>query len=106
MVLRGTRAGPPKMERMSPQPQDLRPGRPDPPDRPTGPKLPGNPVGGEQSWRWVLAVLGVLIVLALLLSPLFGGKQSEQLTYSDLIAKANEGAVETAEVDNTTGRIH
>jgi cell division protease FtsH len=86
---------------MSRQPQDLRPGRPEQPPS----KVPGNPVGGEQSWRWVLAVLGVLIVLALVLSPFFGTKPRDQLTYTDLIAKANEGQVKTAQVDNTTGRI-
>ena len=62
---------------MSRRPEDVRPpggndrpGRPGAPNGPGGGGVPSLP-GGDQSWRWVLAVLGVLVVLALVLSPFF-----------------------------------
>ncbi|HVM10381.1 MAG TPA: ATP-dependent zinc metalloprotease FtsH [Acidimicrobiales bacterium] len=92
---------------MSRQPQDLRPGRPG--ERPGGPAggppRPGGPSGTDQSWRWLLIVLGGLVIVALILSPFFNDGTSEELTYTDLIARVEAGGVESAEVDNTTGRI-
>jgi cell division protease FtsH len=88
---------------MSRQPQDVR-GRPDRPGGGGGgPGLPGGKP--EQSWRWVLIVLGGLVVLGLLLSPLFNGTTRTELDYTELVTAANEGRVESAEVDNTTGRV-
>ncbi len=93
---------------MSRPPQQLGPpGRDNGPDRPAGPKLPGMPGAGQpdQSWRWVLAVLGVLVILALVLSPFVDNGASEQLTYTDFIARVSEGKVVDATIDNNTGRI-
>ncbi len=92
---------------MNPQLPDQRPsGRPERPDRPGLPKLPGSgPNSTDQSWRWVLAVLGVLVVLALVLSPFFSGAATDELTYTEFIAKASAGQVKGAEIDNTTGRV-
>jgi cell division protease FtsH len=95
------------MAPMSRAPQDLRPsGRDERPEGPGGPKLPGGPPGTtDQSWRWVLAVLGVLVILALVLSPFFDEGSQEELNYTAYIAKVNEGQVAEVTVDNTTGRI-
>jgi len=82
---------------MSRPPEELRPGRQDRPDRPGNPLRPGGPAG-EQSWRWVLAVLGVLVVLGLVLSPFFNTAQRDELTYSELLAKVGEGGVKSAKV--------
>src|SRR5687767_7645213 len=94
---------------MSP-PQDLRPparnDRPERPERPAGPRLPGTGgAGPDQSWRWVLGILFVLVVLALVLSPFFGTKETDELSYTEFIAAANEGRVESARIENTTGRV-
>ena len=92
---------------MSRQPQDLRPpGRSG--DRPPGggpaPRVPGTP-GSDQSWRWLLIVLGGLVIVALILSPFFNQSAREELSYSELVARVDAGTVKTAEVDNSTGRI-
>jgi cell division protease FtsH len=87
---------------MSRQPPDPRPGgRPN--ERPPS-RLPGAP-GGDQSWRWLLIVLGGLVIVALILSPFFNNKTSKTLSYSELRAAVDAGQVKSAEVDNTTGRI-
>ncbi|MDQ3106374.1 MAG: ATP-dependent zinc metalloprotease FtsH, partial [Actinomycetota bacterium] len=93
---------------MSRSPQDLRPDRPER-ERPGLPKLPGSSSGtpgtSDPGWRWVLVVLGVLVVLALVLSPFFSEGASEELNYTDYIAKVNEGQVVKASIDNTSGRV-
>jgi len=53
----------------------------------------------------VLAVLGVLVVLGLILSPIFDNGPQAELSYTELLAKAEAGEVQTAEIDNTSGRI-
>ncbi|HET9441981.1 MAG TPA: ATP-dependent zinc metalloprotease FtsH, partial [Acidimicrobiales bacterium] len=90
---------------MSRQPPELRPGPPQRPERPGAPRVPGSPAGNDQNWRWVLAVLGILVVLGLILSPFFNSEPRTELTYTELVTKAEAGQVQTAEVDNTTGRI-
>ncbi len=89
------------MGHMSRQPPEPRPGRPRPGPR-GGPGLPGSP---DQSWRWVLYVLGALVILGLLLSPVFGGTSREQVTYDELITAVQRGRVRTAIVNNNDGRI-
>ncbi|HEX7166657.1 MAG TPA: ATP-dependent metallopeptidase FtsH/Yme1/Tma family protein, partial [Acidimicrobiales bacterium] len=89
---------------MSRQPQDLRPGRPG--DRPGGPpRVPGTPTGSDQSWRWLLIVLGGLVIVALILSPFFNESARRELSYSELVGQVDAGRVKSAEVDNSTGRI-
>jgi cell division protease FtsH len=89
---------------MSRQPPDLRPGRP---NRSGPPKAgPGGPGAPEQSWRWVLIVLAGLVVLGLVLSPILGESRRAELTYTELVAAVNEGRVESAQIDNTTGRMN
>ncbi|HEX2850150.1 MAG TPA: ATP-dependent zinc metalloprotease FtsH [Acidimicrobiales bacterium] len=85
---------------MSRQPQDLRPGG----ERQGPPRLPGAP-GPDQSWRWLLIVLGGLVLLGLLLSPMFSSPTRKEVTYTELLAKVNEGQVKAAEIDNNTGQI-
>ena len=53
----------------------------------------------------MLAVLGVLVVFGLILSPFFNSRPRVELSYTELLAKAEGGQVRTAEIDNTTGRI-
>ena len=88
---------------MSRQPQDLRPGRPGEPGGGGSPRLPGAPQ--DQSWRWLLIVLGGLVIVALVLSPFFNAPASKELSYTELVTQIDAGAVKTAEIDNHTGRI-
>jgi len=90
---------------MSRQAPDPRPGGRPPSDRQQPPRLPGTPGAGDQSWRWLLIVLGGLVIVALVLSPFFNDSASVELSYSELRAKVNEGGVKTATVDNSSGRI-
>ncbi|HEX2040381.1 MAG TPA: ATP-dependent zinc metalloprotease FtsH [Acidimicrobiales bacterium] len=83
---------------MSRPPNDMRPGRPN------GSRLP-SPAGPEQSWRWAMIALFVLVVAVLVLPSLFASKPRSELTYNQLIRRANEGQVAAATVNNDTGRI-
>src|SRR6266850_913676 len=74
-------------------------------DRQGPPRLPGAPGSGDQSWRWLLIVLGGLVIVALLLSPFFNSSSSKELSYSELRAQIDAGKIKTAEVDNASGRI-
>jgi cell division protease FtsH len=90
---------------MSRQAPDLRPGGRPPGDRQQPPRLPGTPGPGDQSWRWLLIVLGGLVIVALILSPFFDDSARVELSYSELRARVAEGQVKTATVDNSSGRI-
>ncbi len=76
---------------MSRQAPDLRPGGRPPGDRQQPPRLPGTPGTGDQSWRWLLIVLGGLVIVALILSPFFNDTAREELTFSDLRARVADG---------------
>jgi cell division protease FtsH len=90
---------------MSRQAPDLRPGGRPPGERQGPPRIPGTPGSGDQSWRWLLIVLGGLVIVALILSPFFNGTARQELTYSELRAQVGAGKVKTATVDNASGRI-
>jgi len=80
---------------------------PPPEQRQRRPELPGAPTsGGDQNWRWAAFVLIALVVAALLLPPLFSqADDTVELSYSDLIRRANEGQVAEVTVNNDTGRM-
>ncbi len=84
---------------MSSQPPNMRPNGPDRPGsrRPLG--------GGDQSWRWAVIVLVILVVVALLIPSLFSKSQSQKIDYTQFISDVNGGQVATASIDNSTGVI-
>jgi cell division protease FtsH len=77
----------------------------DPRQRRTDGQGPPAPTPGEQNWRWAVVVLVGLVLAALLLPPLFSTKKKAEVTYSELIRKANEGQVVDATINNDTGHI-
>ena len=91
---------------MSRQPPDLRLGRnATPPETPGGGKQRARPSVPDQNWRWVLIVLGGLVILGLVLSPFMGSQTKTEIDYSQLITAVNEGRVTSARIDNNTGHI-
>ncbi len=52
-----------------------------------------------------MIALFVLVVAVLLLPPVFGSKNRTELSYGDLVRRANEGKVAEATVNNDTGHI-
>jgi cell division protease FtsH len=89
---------------MSPVPQPpRRPWRGPQPARRNGggPLTPNN----DPPWRWAALAVGLLVVAALVLPPLFGTPTREKLDYTELITNVTEGRVAEAAVDNETGRI-
>jgi cell division protease FtsH len=73
-----------------------------PPPRRTAPTGPSR----EPNWRIAGLVLVVLIALAVILPGLNGGGGStKKLSYNQVIAAAEQGKVDTAKVNNDTGKI-
>jgi cell division protease FtsH len=88
---------------MSPLP-DRRSGRP----VPTGPGGPaqGSGSGGDQSWRWVFALLLVAVVAFLIIPPLVSKPSVKQIGYKAFLNNyVTAKQVQTATVDNSTGII-
>ncbi|MBO0713104.1 MAG: ATP-dependent zinc metalloprotease FtsH, partial [Acidimicrobiales bacterium] len=83
--------------------------RPDRPFRPgQGPGRPGGlggSGGNEQSWRWAVVVLLLLVVAAFVLSSLFSHQPSQSLSYNQFLQDAQHQRVAKAQIDNTTGKI-
>jgi cell division protease FtsH len=77
----------------------MRPGRPDRPDRPP------SQIGPDRNWRWVAIVLAALIVIAFLLSKPFATKGPTPKTYSDFTTAVANKQIQTATVNNDTGKI-
>jgi cell division protease FtsH len=90
------------MSRVPSQPR--RPWRPGPQpgrrDGGAGPLTPADP-----QWRWAALAIGLLVVAALVLPPIFGTTTREKLDYTELVTSVTEGRVAEATVDNDTGRI-
>jgi cell division protease FtsH len=84
------------MAAMSRQPQDLRPGN-------SGPGKPGSP--GEQSWRWLLPVLAIVILVIFLGNSLVGHSPAKSLTTAEFWSDISSKTVKTALINNTNGVI-
>ena len=89
---------------MTPQPPEVPPTGPSRPGRPNLPGRPGSP-GQESNVRWALFGVVGLVIAVLLLSSLFSKSASSDLGYGDFIAKAKDGQVVSASVNNDTGKI-
>jgi cell division protease FtsH len=80
---------------------------PPPEQRQRRPDAPGSgPAGADQSWRWAVFVLVGLVVAALLLPPLFTDSEKAELSYGEMIKKANEAQVVEVTVNNDTGHVN
>ena len=66
---------------------------------------PGSTPPQEQNWRWAIFVLVGLVALAVLVPSFAGKPDRKQLSYGELVSKAQEGAVTSATINNDTGRI-
>src|SRR5579875_2605937 len=91
---------------MSPQVPDRRPGR----GAPGGPGVPGpapgrGPFGGDQSWRWVVALMLVLVFAVLVLPTLLSSTPTTKIAYPTFLQDVQDKKVQTATVDNTTGIV-
>jgi cell division protease FtsH len=86
------------MAAMSRQPQDLRPGN-------SGPGRPGGPSAADQSWRWLLPVLAVVILVIFLGSSLVSHSASKSLTTSAFWSDIQAKQVKTALIDNLNGNV-
>jgi cell division protease FtsH len=86
------------MAAMSRQPQDLRPGN-------SGQGRPGGPSAADQSWRWLLPVLAVVILVIFLGSGLVGRTTAKPLTTSAFWSDIASKQVKTALFNNTNGVI-
>jgi cell division protease FtsH len=83
---------------MSRQPGDMR-GR-----QPGGPGG-GAPSGPERSWRWLLIVVGSVVVLAILISNVMASPQPTTVNYGTFVTELEHGQVRSAQVNNNTGSI-
>jgi cell division protease FtsH len=91
---------------MSQKPPDLRPDRPFRPGSGSGrPSGLGGSGGPEQSWRWAVVVLLLLVVAAFVLSSLFSHQPTQSLSYNQFLKDASQHQVQKAQIDNTTGKI-
>jgi len=62
--------------------------------------------GGDQSWRWVFALLILAVIAVLIIPPLVSKPQVKQIEYKPFLQNWVEThRVETATVDNNTGII-
>ncbi len=89
------------------------------PDRRSGRPTPGGtggpasggpggqtPSGGDQSWRWVFALLIVAVIAVLIVPALINHPQVKQIQYKPFLQDYVEAhQVQSATVDNTTGII-
>src|SRR5436305_5499727 len=87
---------------MSPQPNSPRSGDPRG-GRPDRPVIPGT--GPDRNWRWVIYVLLALLVAVIVLPQLVPTQKKNELTYNDFLAKAQAKKVDTAKVNNDSGKI-
>jgi cell division protease FtsH len=93
------------MTGMSRQPQDLRPGssrRGLPGQNRQGANSPGQ---GDATWRWFIALLAVVVIVALFSTSIASHSSAQHLTYSDFQHDLTTHQVKAVALDNQTGAI-
>jgi cell division protease FtsH len=81
---------------VSRQPQDPRPG---------GQGRPGSgSTGNEQTWRWLLA-LGAVVILVLLVTSVMHGSTAKSVRYSEFLSDVTHNQVASVNYDNTNAAI-
>ncbi|HLN06097.1 MAG TPA: ATP-dependent metallopeptidase FtsH/Yme1/Tma family protein, partial [Acidimicrobiales bacterium] len=84
---------------MSRQPQDMRPGNG------SGRAGPGSPSGSDQTWRWAVAIIAVILIVLLISSGMFSRSNAKTINFSEFQQDVHARQVATANFDNTTGVI-
>ena len=92
------------MGEMSPPFPDRRSGRPVPGGA-GGPAAGGGGSGGDQSWRWVFALLILAVFAVVIIPPLLSKTPVRQIQYPAFIKKVEAHQVQSATIDNSTGII-
>jgi cell division protease FtsH len=89
---------------MSPSLPDRRSGRPIPGGT-GGPTPGGSSSSGDQSWRWVFALLIVAVIAVLFLPPLLQHKAVKNLPYTTFIHDVTSRQIQSVQINNVTGVI-
>jgi cell division protease FtsH len=68
--------------------------------------MPGRPMGGDSTWRWVFAALLVVLVIVLFGSSFYSHSSTPTKTYSQFLSLLKSHQVSDATVNNETGAIN
>jgi cell division protease FtsH len=86
---------------MSRQPGDLRPGRPDR----SGNQPGGQPPATNSNWRWIVAALVTVLLLALILPNLLHSSNATASDFSTFRTSVDAGQVASAKINKVTGSV-
>jgi len=66
---------------------------------------PGSPSGSDQTWRWAVAIIAVILIVLLISSGMFSRSNAKTINFSEFQQDVHARQVATANFDNTTGVI-
>jgi cell division protease FtsH len=89
------------MHSMSRQPGDLRPGRSDRGGNQSG----GQPPAANSNWRWIVAALVTVLLLALILPNLLHSSNATASDFSTFRTSVDSGQVASAKINKVTGAV-